>query len=173
MRSCLRLLLFAVVAAAAPSANAQTLWQNVTVGMSGADIQRAQPSARPPRERSTLAHGSAVCELQIQDYEVASRTFDVCFYMTGGRLVQVMLTADDPSQALFSTLADLLRARYGRELSPNSQPCRVDRLSTSCRLDWLLDSGVNVSVVFMEIGGPPGILNINYQTRIRDESERL
>lgn len=93
-------LIVAAIAAAfvGTSASAHVLWQNVEVGMTPDEVRAAQPEARAPARVTTLASG-ARCELQLRAYEVGGQIFDVCFFMTDGRLSQVTMTAREASFA--------------------------------------------------------------------------
>jgi hypothetical protein len=154
-------------------ASAQVLWQNVSVGMTADQIRAAQPAVAVPTERSTL-HSGAICELQLRGYEVQGDSFDVCFFLQDHRLIQVMMSAQRASRSAFDSFAALLRARYGREVSPNAAPCRIVSADfTSCGIDWLLPSGVNVSLNFLAVRGTEDLLKINYQVRLRREGDRL
>ena len=154
-------------------ATAQVLWQNVSVGMSADQIRSAQPSVSAPTERSTL-HNGAVCELELRGYQVQGDGFDVCFFLQDHRLIQVMMSSQRPSRSAFDSFAVLLRARYGTEVSPNVDPCRIVSADfTSCGIDWLLPSGVNVSLSFLAVRGTEDLLKINYQVRLRREGDRL
>lgn len=152
--------------------SAQILWQNVRVGMTLDQVRAAQPGATRPAEPETFDEGTA-CELQITGYAVQGDTYRVCFFLHENSLVQVMLTADRASRAQFDSTAVLLRGRYGAEMNPGPDPCHMIGDSATCTLDWLLPSGVNVSLLYMDIGGSHGLMNINYQVRIRRESNRL
>ena len=171
MRSFFAVLVAAAALIAAP-ASAQELWQDTEVGMTPDQIRRVHPNARPPAERSTLRNG-ATCELEIPDYEVGGMAFRVCFYTRSSHLIQVMLSSEAPTEPQFQTMADLLRARYGREVSTDTENCRPNRSLRLCSYGWLLPSGTNVSILYMDVGGQAPLLNIVYQTRVRDGANRL
>jgi hypothetical protein len=163
-----------LAALAATPAGAQVLWQNVQAGMTTAEIQRAQPRAVVVTgHKQTLKDGWATCELSLDTYEVQGNDFSVCFFMREGKLVQVMMKANEPSIVVFRSIGDLLRAKYGQELSPAADPCRRVGSMTLCELKWLLPSGVNVSSIYIDIGGRSPLLNVNYQTTMREESNKL
>jgi hypothetical protein len=156
----------------ASPASAQLLWQNVRSGMSLEEVRAAQPTAAPPPRPARLNSG-ARCALQIPQYEVARQSFKVCFFMLHGRLVQVMLSAERPSESLFHDMAGLLRARYGAGRQGDAEPCRMVDPLRVCEMEWLLETGANASIIYMDVRGDVPILNINYQTRIRDETQRI
>ena len=155
----------------ASAASAAPLWQNVESGMSSAQIRAAQPTAEPDAEASAL-HSGARCELSIRSLEVASYRFKVCFYMQQGKLEQVTLQAADPSETMFSSTVDLLRAKYGPEIGAGGSLCKRGMLTT-CEAKWLLKSGVNVDALFMSIQGTDPLVNINYQTRMASDASKL
>ena len=164
----------AVAALAANSAAAQVLWQNIEAGMTAAEIRRAQPHASVVTgAKETLRGGWASCELSVRSYEVQGHNFSVCFFMREGKLIQVMMRSGAPSIVAFRSLGDLLRAKYGQELSPAPDPCRRIGSMNMCELKWLLPSGVNVSAIYMDIGGRGPVFNINYRTAMREESSKL
>jgi hypothetical protein len=151
---------------------AQALWQDARTGMTEAEIRKAFPTAETPAEIGTLADGAA-CKLQISNFAVDSTPFDVCFFMKSGQLSQVTLKSSSPSMASFRTMTALLRARYGAELSSENAECLPKRSLTLCKMEWLLDSGVNVNIVYLDVGGRNPLININYQTRVKAESSKL
>ncbi|HYG29977.1 MAG TPA: hypothetical protein VD887_07165 [Allosphingosinicella sp.] len=157
----------------AAEASAQVLWQNVRYGMTPEEVQAAQPGARRPDRPPTLFRGAAVCELQIPGYEVDRLQFDVCFFIQNGRLIQVMMTATQPSEAAFRSMSELLQARYGAAMADAGEPCRRVGSLRICERDWLLENGTNVGILYIDVMGRAPVLNINYQVRLRDESRRL
>lgn len=155
----------------ATPAGSQVLWQNVSSGMTIAQIKAAQPSAVASDKPERLASG-AQCELRISDYDISAKTYRVCFYMLGGKLSQITMSANEPSQVAFRTITDLLRAKYGTELSPKPNPCTSGFMAT-CEVTWLLPTGVNVEVLFLQVGRTDPLLNVVYQTRMKSESNKL
>lgn len=144
--------------------HAQVLWQNVAVGMTPDEVLKAQPTSRRAPSPEHLGNG-ATCDVSIPDYAIASDTYRACFFFDGGKLIQVMLTAEgEPSEAQFRSIVTLLRAKYGKELS-------LERTSLGLDADWLIASGVNISVLYY--GKYGNILNINYQVRMARDSKGL
>lgn len=165
----MRRLFFLLFLLLVPSpALAQVIWENVRAGMTAAQIRAAQPAARVPRERgrlhNTVNDRVAICELQIRGSEVAGQMFDTCFYLYAGRLVQVMMTARNPSRALAGTLAAHLRSRYGAELEKDEDPCPPAGLLTMCEWNWRVAGGSEVNITYADVEGEAAALNINYRS---------
>lgn len=155
----------AIVAATMPlAANAQTLWQNVSVGMNAHQVAEAQPSAIYDPKPSRLGNG-ATCDLKIPSLDIDSAPYRVCFFFKDAKLAQVTLNAlGEPSDSQFRSVVTLLRAKYGKELSNEANALGFEA-------NWLTPEGVNISVIFFNSYGK--LLNINYQVRIASESGKL
>jgi hypothetical protein len=141
-----------------------TLWQNLRVGMTPSQVQSAQPTATPPAEPSTLK-GGAICLLEIRSVTVLGDNYQACFFFEDGTLAQVTLHAlGIPYESQFRGIVTVLRAKYGKELSLDSNVMGFDA-------NWMTPDGVNVSVVFWNQYG--NLLNINYQVRLKREESGL
>ena len=156
-----------MAATVATQVSAEPLWQNLNSGMTLAQVKAAQPTAEPPATVSTLK-GGASCDLAISDYVVQSDHFEVCFYMQSGRLDQVTMTSSNPSMPVYDTMKTLLRAKYE---VPIKDKCDTGMMNL-CEAEWL-HGGVNVSLLYMDIGHKDPLVNINYQTRVKTESGKL
>lgn len=153
----------AALAAATP-AFSQTLWQNLNVGMSPQQIMAAKPEAVRQDNPDHLASG-AECQLKIQHFELLADDYSVCFFILDGKLAQVTLHHNGkPSKSDFDNVATALSAKYGRPYSEKPNALGYEA-------DWVLDSGVNISMVLFDKYTP--LLNINYQTRIAGEASKL
>lgn len=174
MRTLLQYLAAAAVVALPMEAGAAPLWQNTESGMSAAKVRDLFPTASTPSKVDTL-HGGARCELAIQDYEIATTTYEVCFFFKSGGLVQVMLSAKEANQPRFRSVVDLLRGKYGPEIGAGQPICEPGRIMTKCDANWVLKSGTNISATYLEIGAsdPDPVLNINYQTRMAQDASKL
>ncbi|MEO7411610.1 MAG: hypothetical protein ABIU10_09915 [Sphingomicrobium sp.] len=150
---------------------AAQLWQQADSGMTVQQVQSAFPAASVPQKKATLGNGAS-CELSIDVFVVASDAYNVCFYFRSAKLTQVTLGASDPNRPQFDTVVDLLRAKYGPELGAGTGLCKLGTL-TICKADWVLKSGTNVSVIFMQVGRNSPLINVNYQTRIASEASKL
>jgi len=135
----------------APAA-APELWQGAQAGNSRAQIlARFQGAASNPTP-GNLASG-ARCEVHIPSYEVASRPYEVCFYLLSDRLTQVTLKSRSGARGHaanleFEGVVELLRSRYGQESNYRD---RSDSVMTMINADWNL-SGRNVSAVLLYVG---------------------
>ncbi|HEV7693148.1 MAG TPA: hypothetical protein VGO52_20105 [Hyphomonadaceae bacterium] len=158
----LSILLFATLLCA--EASAQALWQNVSVGMTSAEVSAAQPSAKPATKPDSLASG-ATCDLQIASTPIDAADYRVCFFFKNEKLTQVTLGAlGTPSKGQFDGIVTLLRAKYGPELSQGPD-------SLGYRAEWKVSDAVNVSVIYIDKVGR--LMNIVYQTRLADERNKL
>ncbi|PTW47638.1 hypothetical protein C8J25_103359 [Sphingomonas faeni] len=143
---------------------APTLWQNTQVGMTYAEVKRAQPEAVEPAKPSTLNDGAS-CQLSLPKFEVNNDPYTVCFFFKNGALSQVMLTANgDPYESQFRGIVTALRVKYGPEVD-------LHQSSLGYEADWMTKQGVNVSVTYFNKLG--NLLNINYQIRLAKEADRL
>lgn len=158
-----------VFALSAPSV-ASNLWQKADSGMSVANVQSVFPEA-VPSSTGSLGNG-AKCQLALSDYEIASSKYKVCFFFLSGKLMQVMLSADQPSRPQFDTVLNLLRSKYGPELQAGEGLCKSGMMVT-CDADWSLKSGTNVSLLFLQVGRNTPLININYQTRAAADASKL
>lgn len=161
------------VAGLSGSAAATPLWQNVESGMTAAQIKRSQPSAQTSDNPDPLGNG-ATCDLTIPALAIGTDEYRVCFFMLHGRLVEVMLTAKNPNEAMFRETINLLRSKYGPELGAGEPLCKPG-VMTMCEASWALKSGVNVDAVFDRMEGydPNPVFNIVYQTRIAADASKL
>jgi hypothetical protein len=160
-----KLIAISLLIAAPYPAWAQQLWQNVTFGMTEAEVQTVQPNAKRPSRPDTLKGGWATCSLKIPSMTVDIDEYSVCFYFHQGKLVQVTLTAlGEPHEHQFKRAITLLRARYGAEVSH-------ERTSLGWDVDWITATGLNISVLFINELMP--LLNINYQARLKNEINKL
>jgi hypothetical protein len=161
-------LFFLLALTVAPSpAFGQVIWENVRAGMTVAQVRAVQPTARVPRVRGTVRElgggPPAVCELEIQGTVVAGQVFDTCFYMAGGRLVQVMSAARRPSRSLVEVLKAHFRSRYGMEVESRRDPCSTEDFLTMCEWNWRLRGGVEINLAFGEVADEGSELSVNYR----------
>ncbi len=149
---------------ASPPAASQELWQGYFAGMTPAQVQARDQQVTPTVKVNRLGNG-ATCSLSLHNVVISYYDFGVCFFFLGGHLTQVTLQAKMPTEPLFERLVTLLTARYGSPVSRR-------RTVIGQEADWLIPGGANVGVFFADRFGPP-IININYQTRIRDDANKL
>jgi hypothetical protein len=70
-------------------------------------------------------------------------------------------------------MAGVLRTRHGAGRQGDAEPCRMVGPLRVCEMEWLLETGANASIIYMDVRGDVPILNINYQTRIGGEAQRI
>ncbi|ESQ89856.1 hypothetical protein ABAC460_11175 [Asticcacaulis sp. AC460] len=138
------------------SAMAQTLWQNVSEGMSKAQVSAAQPSALPASDGELLSYGAS-CDLAISSQTVAGRPYRVCFYFTNGELVQVSLVSEFlAGKEDVNTVAELLQTKYGAAIKTDA----TDRL---CDAEWKAGEDTVVTLLYVNAAGT-NLLGIHYQS---------
>lgn len=88
--------------------------------------------------------------------------------------MQVMLSAKDANRSRLESVLNLLRGKYGPEIGAGEARCK-EGLATICDADWVLKSGTNISVTYVQVGAsdPDPVLNINYQTRMAKDASKL
>lgn len=152
---------------------AQVLWQKATYGMSPAEVAEAVPGSKPPTEPIKMS--GSVELLRLEDFALVSRSFDVRFLFKDQRLVQVMLSLKQTKSdsyhsysAVFDSLTDSLRAKYGVELSKSRKEVGGFRMVQS---EWI-SGKTGVGILLMDSYGALA-LNVNYDFRISKEAEKL
>ena len=125
---------------------AQNLWQNVSGGMSVADVRAAQPAAIPVAKSEALANG-ATDDLQIPELQFHGVPFLVRFFFLEGKLVQVNLTANGrAAHADYERLVGVLRTQFGSEKSGG-------KTAIGQQTRWENAEGLNVSINYLtELG---------------------
>ncbi len=152
---------------------AQALWQKATYGMSVAAAKKAFPNAIIPPKADSLAN-SAVEKLRIPDIEISGHKFDAKFYFLGDKLDQVTLEATDRKPfdqmtSRFQQLREVLAAKYGSELSRQSQS---GPLIYSLESTWLAGR-TNITLFLMGLGENPAVFSVIYQVRVTKEADKL
>lgn len=140
------------------------LWQNVAYGMPLEEVRGARPDAVLNDDPQTL-HDGARSELVIPEFELASHSYSVQFYLKQGRLTQVTISSNgEPTIADFREVAAALRAKYGDELEYRESE------SSFSTAQWLAPTGVNVSLAFL---AAIDCFNINFQLRLAETASKL
>ena len=156
---------FALALGLPSAASGQVMWQNVERGMSLEQVRSAQPKAVAVDKPENL-HDGATCELHLSDYQVGLSKYEVCFYFLRGRLSQVTLGhIGKPEKSNFDEVVLLLTAKYGKPIS-------VEQDVLGWSAEWVLPNGVNISVLYIGPKLTP-LININFQYRIKTESDKL
>jgi hypothetical protein len=168
------ILAFAAFLTWSATAYPQSLWQGTAYGMSISDVQKTVPAARPTSDKPNTLHGGAVERLRIDEFLLVGKSFSVLFFFLEEKLVQVTLRLNGEfsyhtAMLVFDSLMDALRVRYGVELSKRISN---DAHMPSANAEW--QSGkTNINLFAMTVGRNPALLNLNYQTRIGKEADKL
>ncbi|HTO07064.1 MAG TPA: hypothetical protein VMR86_08385 [Myxococcota bacterium] len=158
--------------ASAQVARAQSLWGPTQYGMSVAQVRESVPGVLKSASPSKLGDG-ALGLLEKPGIALVGHTFTALFYFKGERLSQVTLTlaeSSDFSSALlvFESLTDALRAKYGSEVSR-----KLNRGFLSVADSTWVSGRTNLTLYLMAVGNSPATLNLNYQVRLAQESDKL
>lgn len=158
------------------SLSAQQLWQAANIGDSPQEIRSKFPEAIiSENPNADILHGGEQCLVRIPKYVVSSATFRTCFYFSDGQLSQVTIglvhfQPTDSIEALFDRVLESLTSKYG---PADSQEDKSGMMTMRDR-DWYLGK-VNISVVLVHFGDDDDdpVLNINYQTRMGKDADKL
>lgn len=153
-------------------ANAQALWREANYGMSIDEVRAAIPEVADAANPGELA-GGAKGLLTIPKVQIAGSAYQARFFFLNDKLVQVMLSLDNPgkfdsSLRTFETLEELLRVKYGREVQRQVKRGVVNQASAT----WMA-GGTNISVLTYSFDNDNASLNINYQVRVAKEADKL
>lgn len=155
------------------SAHAQSLWGETASGMNPSQIIAIVNGARLIPDGSTLGNGAKEL-IRLDDFRVVNESFKVRFYFFDEKLNQVTLNLNDErsfssSLLVFDSLADALRSKYGKEISRD-----IDSRSVLKKAEANWVSGrTNINLFVMAVGDSPATLNLNYQTRLSAEADKL
>jgi hypothetical protein len=112
----MKLALILLLLAFAPMTQAQTLWDNASVGMSITELRHAYPEAVEIIHEPTR-RGGVSDYWQVNNIDIAGQPFTASFYFREHRLDSVILqpVARDPAvlSTLVETLRDALTQKYG------------------------------------------------------------
>lgn len=143
---------------------AQTLWQNVTYGMTVQEVLAKQPDATANAKPDHL-HDGATCDLVLRQYKAATDNYRVCFFFLNKALTQVTMGFDGrPTKLDFDEAVLNLTAKYG-------QPLNQSRTTLGWGADWKIEGDVNVTVFFLSELSP--LMNIVYQKRLAADASRF
>lgn len=155
------------------SAQAQSLWRETASGMNPSQIIEIVKGTHLIRDGSTLGDGAKEL-IRLDDFNLVNESFKVRFYFIDEKLTQVTLNLNEErsfSSALlvFDSLADALRSKYGKEISRNIDSRSILKKAEA---NWVSGS-TNINLFVMTVGDSPAILNLNYQTRLSEEADKL
>jgi hypothetical protein len=152
--------------------SAQSLWRESEYGMTPIQVQSKFSGAKAPDTPGTL-HGGAIELLRLSGVEIVGRQFKAPFYFKGERLTQVTVSLADKetshgAKLVFDSLAEVLRAKYGSELSQE-----VGHGIMESRKSTWLSGETNITLYYNSIGDSDPILNLIYQVRISSEADKV
>lgn len=136
------------------------------------EVRRTVPGVHTPSKPERLGDGTTEF-LRLDDLRVVGHSFLAHFYFKGGGLVQVTLSLNgknsfDTTVGVFRLLSEPLRAKYGREVSSEDKRSPLNVVQST----WM-SGRTNISVLTMGIDPQDALLNVNYQTRIATEIDKL
>lgn len=172
MRTTTLIAFFALLIYIPLQGHAQALWNGTTYGMSVSEVREKIPNVKNSEKVSKL-HDGSVELLRLESVDIVGKTFDALFYFQADRLVQVTLKLTGQYTfhsgfLVFESLTEALTAKYGTELSR-----KVIR-DTLNKADATWVSGrTNISMLLLNVGNTPAILNVNYQARISKDADKL
>jgi hypothetical protein len=122
----------------ASAGSTSVLWENVKVGMSQEDVQKAQPQA--------IEGEGYWCALTIPKKPVAGYTMKVCFgFPKNGGLGNVVLT--QKGLGAYPDIVKALTAKYG---SPRASEKCSGGLVKKCQVGWI-KGAVSIEVTQMDV----------------------
>lgn len=153
--------------------HAQVLWRNTVHGMTMREAQTTVPEAVVPNEAPSKLGDGSVEKLRVPEVTLINQKFMGRLYFKDDKLIQVNLegpkrNSPDGASSLFDSLAEALRAKYGKESSEKNQ--RIGSMTVRERT-WM-SGKTNVTVFLMVIDRDP-VLNVLYQVRVSEEADKL
>lgn len=155
------------------SAQAQPLWGLTASGMNPEKVIKNVKGARHIQDGSTLGTGAKEL-IRIDDFRVVNESFKVMFYFIKNKLTQVTLNLNDERSfsstlIVFDSLVDTLRSKYGTEISMYADSRSILKKAEA---NWVCGR-MNINLLVLTVGDSPATLNLNYQTRLSKEAEKL
>lgn len=152
----------------------QELLGGTEVGMTPSEVIRTTSGADLINGGSFLANGATEL-VRNRNYPLVGEDFTQGFYFLNNKLDQVTLTLKrergfNDTLLVFESLVQALRAKYGGEINYSIKNVGV---INKAEADWFTEAGVNINVSAMAVGGDDAYLNVNYQTRISEDVDRL
>lgn len=166
-------IVLAVTGLGSVSAFAQVLWQQYTVGMSYDAVRKAAPAAELVDNPKAVLKSGAVERLAVPGLEIVGRPFVARFYFLEGKLtdIHVGYRATEPSSEgarVYGNLAEVLRSKYGPELSRDISPGRDTWIGTTT---W--SAGQTTIALFGAFIGGNSTINVAYGSRLAKEAGKL
>jgi hypothetical protein len=152
---------------------AQTLWRNSIFGMTKEQVITVVPEAAPVAGKHGTLKTGAEELLRILGVEIVNEKFTASFFFKDQKLVQVMLSLENPksfvtTMIVFNALTDSLRAKYGQEISLR----QAQTPYPNAEAIWL-SGRTNISVNADAVAETSVYLKVNYQVRITREADKL
>ena len=168
-----RILLVIFLALTAGPCPAQILWRNTVHGMSIDEAKKTVSAAEAPSDRPSKLGDGELEKLRVPGVILINQPFVGRLYFKDDKLVQVNLEgprsiSPESASSLFDSLAEALRAKYGKESSEKNQ--RIGSMTVRERT-WM-SGKTNVTVFLMVIDRDP-VLNVLYQVRVSEEADKL
>ena len=154
----------------------QALWGATYSGMPPSEVLKVVDGAHKVENGSTLGTKVKAKELlRIDDFRVVNESFKVLFYFADFKLVQVTLALKkertfDLSLLVFEGLTETLRSKYGEEISR-----KIDTSNPflkKAETNWV-SGRTNINLLLFAVGSSTATLNLNYQTRLSKEADKL
>ena len=155
----------------APITQAQTLWDNASVGMSVADLLHTYPEAVEIIHEPTR-RGGVSDYWQLKNINIASQPFTASFYFREHRLDSVILQPVTRDPAVLSTLVETLRdaliQKYGAIASHQETHGEYAHGNA-----WFWSKeGTTVSLEMISIGKPMS-LQVRYDAKAAQAAKQL
>jgi hypothetical protein len=171
MSGFVRLWILQVLVMVSTAAGAQSLWGGTEYGMSIDEVKLAVPNAIAPSKGSRLGNGAQEL-LRLENVEIVNKRFAASFFFLWGKLNQVTLSLQSPTfhgaTLTFNSLSEALRAKYGQEISRESDRGLLNKVSAT----WMAGR-TNINVIAIAVGDNDATLNINYQVRVARDADKL
>ena len=154
------------------TSQAQALWSTTRSGMSLEDVRKVVPGTHAPSNPERFGDGTREY-LRLDNVEVVGHPFSAHFYFKEGKLSQVTLgmkgkNSFTTTQEVFKLLSEPLRVKYGQEISHEEKSYPFPMAQAT----WM-SGRTNINVVTLAVNPRDALLNINYQTRLAADVDKL
>jgi len=155
------------------SAQAQSLWGETASGMKPSKVIEVVKGSRFIQDGSTLGTGAKEL-IRLDNFSLVNESFKVRFYFIDEKLVQVTLNLNDErlfssTLLVFESLTDALRSKYGKEISSDIDSRSILK---KAKANWV-SGRTNINLFVVTVGDSPATLNLNYQTILSAEADKL
>lgn len=172
MNKFIRVALAAIAFVATSIAQGQTLWTTAQYGITVEQVRAAFPKAVAASEPSKIHHGGLGL-LTMPGIQLGSNNFRVTFYFRADHLEEVWLSLDetvsfDRAIVVFSSVEELLRAKYGTELQR-----KISHGSYNSADESWLAGPTDIHLYAGGVSGSSAVLNIVYSVNLSKQVEKL